>query len=622
MIRSVALSVCCLALAAPSRAPLPDAASNPGTRPAGKWSHDTLFVGIDARPALWRPDSLESPPIDIQAFAEPGGVPSIPGPLVRVREGTVIAVTVRNALADSTLIVHGLMSHPAVRDDTIQVAPGASRVVRFRAGAPGTYVYWGTTSHVATLEDRGGPDSQLGGVIVVDPANERPLNDRLFVITVIDLPGDSARPKPNYERFQVAINGRAWPYTERLTYAQGDSARFRWINASFEAHPMHLHGFFFRVDSRSGELADTIYAPADRRWVVTERLEIGTSMSMLWVTDRTGNWLMHCHIFAHVEPDLLYPFPGDTIAHYPSPTGKPPMAMSGLILGLTVTPRTGALSPAAPALPRRDVRMVLRELPFLVDSSPAISVAFGDTATFGHTARPRDLPVPTLTLIRGQPTRVWIVNRMTTPAAVHWHGIELESYYDGVPGWSGDAHHLEPMIAPGDSFAAEMTPPHAGTFIYHSHIENGHHLASGLYGALIVRDPGVPFDSTREIVLVLGAGELAAGAPPFLNGTLQPAPRALKVGVTYRLRIVNIAENNAIGVALTLRAARVTWRPLAKDGAERPPRDRTPRDAFVRASVGETYDVEWTPEEPGNYFLEFTRAIGVIQRQRWVVSEP
>jgi manganese oxidase len=621
MLRSTALPLLWLALAVHPHAPLPYVSSDPGTHPAGRWSHDTLSVAIDARPARWRPDSLASPPIEIQAFAEAGATPSIPGPLIRVREGSVIVVTLRNGVADSTLIVHGLLPHPATHDDTIQVAPGAARVIRFRAGAPGTYLYWGTTCHAATLADRVGPDSQLEGAIVVDPAGTPSARERIFVITGYYVPGDSTKPKPNRGRFQVAINGRAWPYTDRLTVTQGDTVRWRWVNASFESHPMHLHGFFFRVDSRSGPVADTIYAAADRRWVVTERLDPGTTMSMRWVPERAGNWLMHCHIAAHVQPGLVYPFAGDTLRHYPSPSGHPPMDMSGLILGITVTPR-GARPPVAPPVARRTIRMTLRELPFLVDSSPAIGVALGSTAPPAQPAGGHDIPLSTLVLTRGEPTRIWVVNQLANEAAIHWHGLEIESYFDGVPGWSGSGTHLMPLIAPGDSFAADMTPPRAGTFIFHSHIENGHHMASGAYGALIVTEPGVPFDSTRDIVLVFGAGEMPAHAAPYLNGTLAPAPRELKAGATYRVRIINIMENNEIRVGITLRAQPVPWTPIAKDAGLLPQRDRTLRPSYVRTSVGETYDFAFTPTEPGDYFLEVSRLSGVVQRQLWRVTEP
>ncbi len=623
MFRSAALPLLALALIAPAPTPVAEAAPNQNRHPAGRWSHDTLFVTLEARAALWRIDENDSPPALVQAFADEHGAPSIPGPLIRVREGAVIVATVRNGLADSTLIVHGLVAHPAARDDTVQVRPGASRDVIFRAGASGTYAYWATSRHSASIAVRSGPDGPLGGALVVDPSAGPVPDDRIFVITQIDLDPDSTRPKPNYDRFQLAINGRAWPYTERLTYAQGDSVRMRLVNTGYEFHPMHLHGFYFRVDSRSGLLADTLYAPADRRMVVTERVDPGTTMSMVWVPDRAGNWVFHCHIFAHVEPDLVYPFPGDTIPQYPSPTGKGPMAMSGLMLGITVTPRAGA-APAAPAAepPRRDVRMVLRELPYLVDSAPAISVALGDTATFGRVRLPHDIPVPTLVLTRGQPARLWVVNHMSGPAAVHWHGIELESYYDGIPGWSGEGTHVAPLIAPGDSFAAFMTPPRAGTFIYHSHIENGHHLASGMYGALIVTEPGVPYDSTRDIVLLFGGGELQPDQGLYLNGSRLPPPRALKAGVAYRVRLIDIAENYGVRVAVTFATQPVQWRAIAKDGFDLPGSQRTVRPAVQVANVGETYDFEFTPARPGNYSLEIIRPAGVVSRQLWRVSKP
>jgi len=609
----------CVLLAAPSPASLPEAAPNTNRKAAGRLSHDTLFVSLEARPALWRPDEQESPPVEIQAFSEAGGAPSIPGPLLRVREGATIVATIRNSVPDSTLVVHGFLPHPAAKDDTIQVKAGAERTVTFSAGAKGTYAYWATTTGAPTMVDRGGRDATLGGALVVDPARGPIAEDRIFVITQIDLDGDSTKPKPNYERFQVAINGRAWPHTERLSYTQGDSVRMRWVNTGFEFHPMHLHGFYFRIDSRSGGLADTLYSLAERRMVVTERINPGTTMSMTWVPERPGNWLMHCHIFAHVEPDLLYPFPGDTLPHFASPTGMHPMAMSGLILGIQVKPRAGYVATAPVA--RRTVRMVIGHLPFLVDASPAISVAFGDTATFGRTSGPHDVPVPTLYLTKDEPVRIWVVNHLPTPTAVHWHGIELESYYDGVPGWSGMGKHLEPMIAAGDSFEVQMTPPRAGTFIYHSHMENGHDLAAGLYGALVVQDPATR-DTAKEIILLAGGGDPPLYRSVYLNGSLTPAPRALTVGVTYRVRAIDIAENFGVNGVLTHSARPVQWKRVAKDGFDLPETARTTGDAAFTLMVGETADFEFTPTQPGDYFLELVRGTGVVNRQLWRVSAP
>ena len=50
---------------------------------------------------------------------------------------------------------------------------------------------------------------------------------------------------------------------------------------------------------------------------------------------------------------------------------------------------------------------------------------------------------------RDKPVAITIVNTRTSAPPVHWHGIELESYPDGVPGWSGSGNHILPSVAPG-----------------------------------------------------------------------------------------------------------------------------------------------------------------------------
>ena len=97
---------------------------------------------------------------------------------------------------------------------------------------------------------------------------------------------------------------------------------------------------------------------------------------------------------------------------------------------------------------------------------------------------------PPIVLTRGKETEIEVRNMTTNPTAIHWHGIELESYYDGVPGWTGSGQQTSPAIAPGGSFVARMAPPRAGTFIYHTHWHDRAQLLNGVYGPLIVVEPG------------------------------------------------------------------------------------------------------------------------------------
>ena len=55
---------------------------------------------------------------------------------------------------------------------------------------------------------------------------------------------------------------------------------------------------------------------------------------------------------------------------------------------------------------------------------------------------------PTLVVRQGEKTEIAITNTMQEPTALHWHGIEVESYYDGVPWWGGIDDKRAPAVEP------------------------------------------------------------------------------------------------------------------------------------------------------------------------------
>ena len=110
-------------------------------------------------------------------------------------------------------------------------------------------------------------------------------------------------------RLLFTFNGRMWPYTERFTYTVGDSVRWRLVNLGGGQHPLHLHGFYFRVESRGDGATDTPIPPAKQPLVVTEDIALPGTFQMVWSPDRPGNWLFHCHKPMHMGPwlnDMLY----------------------------------------------------------------------------------------------------------------------------------------------------------------------------------------------------------------------------------------------------------------------------------------------------------------------------
>ncbi len=100
----------------------------------------------------------------------------------------------------------------------------------------------------------------------------------------------------------MVVNGRSWPHTERLSYNVGDTVRWRVLNVSADVHPMHLHGFYYRVVARGDGTGDTSYSEARRDLIVTQRMVPGQTMQLTWIPERAGNWLFHCHIPRHFAP--------------------------------------------------------------------------------------------------------------------------------------------------------------------------------------------------------------------------------------------------------------------------------------------------------------------------------
>jgi len=220
-------------------------------------------------------------------------------------------------------------------------------------------------------------------------------------------------------------------------------------------------------------------------------------------------------------------------------------------------------------------------------------------------------------LTRGERVAFTIVNQSHEGAAIHWHGIELENYADGVPDVSGDSGHVLPMIQPGDSLTVSYTPPRSGTFLYHSHSNEFQQISSGLYGALLVRDPGPARDTTVDKVFVLSDNgptinlvDPSTWPGPLFNGQSKPQPIELKAGVTTRLRLINIRSDLGMLVSLMDGDHPAMWRVVAKDGFTRPVSQAQPRPSIVAIGSGETYDVEVTAQS-GSLALAYRLAAPV-----------
>ncbi|HUF66763.1 MAG TPA: multicopper oxidase domain-containing protein [Gemmatimonadaceae bacterium] len=577
------------------------AVPNDNRIPAGLLSNGVLELELEARAVRWYPETEAGPAIPVYAFAELGQPARIPGPLIRVPAGTEIRVSVRNTLPEPMRLrgLHDL--EPGVADSVV-VAPGATIRLRLRTSAPGTYYYSGRTGPLPPRPIGGSTrDAPLTGALIVDPPGAvNPPNDRVLVITTwadtlaaLGIKSEYADRIMRREGFGrdrwvvMAINGLTWPHTERLHQTVGDTVRWRLISPSVFPHPMHLHGFYFDVDARGDGRLDTLYTPAQRRTVVTEWMLSGTTMAMTWVATRAGNWLFHCHFVPHIS-DALRLTPA-TAAGSSAHGAHAEHGMAGLVMGIHVAPARHARQSREPRA-RRQLRLFVTERPQAWEGHSALSYVLQRGAV--PPARDSVLPAgSTLVLRQNEPAQITVINHSTQATAVHWHGIELESFYDGVGGWSGWGTRLAPMLVPGDSFIVRLTPPRAGTFIYHTHASEGTQLAAGLYGALVVHPENARPDTTDRILLFSISGPTDHGLPA-INGMPAPQPIELRAGVRHRLRVINIAPLESPRVQIMLQGTVQQWRALAKDGADLPRHRAIWQPAELSPHPGETYDFE------------------------------
>jgi manganese oxidase len=601
------LSIACLGLVSTSG--LQEIKSNDNRVAAGRLEAGLLTVNLTAAPGLWFPEEKEGPGHQVYAFGEEGGGLSTPGPLLRVPTGTQIRVTVANRISGKTLQVHGLSDRPG-SPEVLVVPSGATRTVRFRVTSPGTYFYWGTTRGAARIQDRFGPESQLMGALIVDPPGDVP-RDHVYLIGIED---DSGAVPADRRTLSAVINGRSWPHSQITTVTTGDTVRMRWINTSDRVHPMHLHGFYFTVNGRGDIAQDTSYDDAARRLAVTELVLQGQTMSVSWVPERPGNWLMHCHMAAHMSPDLR--------ARHVSMGGKhnhTMEAMAGLVIGWRVLPRPESAAPPEEAGPRRNLRLLVQS------SRDRYWGAAGMGFVLQNGAEPRsdsvEIPGPPIVLTRGEPVQITVVNHLQDATSIHWHGIELDSYFDGVSGWSGDGRRTAPHVNGGDSFAVRFTPPRAGTFIYHSHFDEERQLGSGLYGPIIVLEPGKRYDPETDRPWILsqaGPTKGAGRARVTLNGSRSPVIE-MQAKRLHRIRLIHIAATLPLRFSILRDTVPVAWRAIAKDGADLPPSQALVRPARQIIGVGEAYDFEFDPGEPGELRLVVkdlagrTRVAGVLR---------
>ncbi|QOD61850.1 multicopper oxidase domain-containing protein [Polaribacter haliotis] len=105
------------------------------------------------------------------------------------------------------------------------------------------------------------------------------------------------------------------------------------------------------------------------------------------------------------------------------------------------------------------------------------------------------IPGPTLEFTEGEYAVIYVKNEMRVETSVHWHGLLLPNFYDGVP------YLNTPPIEPGHTQKYEFPIKQSGTYWYHSHTMLQEQ--SGVYGSIVIQPKEKVLDYDKELVLML-----------------------------------------------------------------------------------------------------------------------
>jgi nitrite reductase (NO-forming) len=225
-----------------------------------------------------------------------------PGPIVHVREGQTVEMT----LVNGGSIPHSIDFHAARIAPNVafkDVAPGESFTFRFKAGDPGVYMYHCGTKPVLAHIANG-----MYGAIVVDPAKPLLKADREYVLVASEwyLDGDGIEKPASLSMDKAramapdwtTFNGYANQYvTHPLKANPGDTVRFYVVAAGPTLDTdFHVVGTIF---NRAWVNADVTNPP--QNGVQTVLVPAGGGGVFDVKIDEPGLYPFVSHAFAHVD---------------------------------------------------------------------------------------------------------------------------------------------------------------------------------------------------------------------------------------------------------------------------------------------------------------------------------
>ena len=229
----------------------------------------------------------------------------VPGPMLRVRVGDTVQLTLANR-ADSTQ-VHSIDLHAVTGGHGggahTQVAPGKEETITFKALSPGLYVYHCATPMVAHHISAG-----MYGMILVEPEGGLSKVDREFYVMQGDLYTTHAHGAKGHQEFDVnkmshempdyyLFNGAIGALTKehKMTAKVGETVRVYFgVGGPNKVSSLHVIGEIFDKVYSEGSLSSV------RKDVQTTLVAAGGATVVEFKLEYPGNYLLVDHALSRV----------------------------------------------------------------------------------------------------------------------------------------------------------------------------------------------------------------------------------------------------------------------------------------------------------------------------------
>jgi nitrite reductase (NO-forming) len=257
----------------------------------------------------------------------------VPGPMLRVKQGDTVALTLANA--KSSRMVHSIDLHAVTGGhgggEHTQVAPGQSKTVTFKALNPGLYVY-----HCATASVPHHISAGMYGLILVEPEEGLPPVDREFYVMQGDLYTSHAAGTKGHHEFNhdragdelptfYTFNGAVGALTKefKLTANVGETVRVYFgVGGPNKVSSFHAIGEIFDKVYSEGSVSSV------KKDVQTTLVAPGGATIVDFKVNYPGKYLLVDHALSRVGKGLVAALevsgPADAAIYQPSSAAEGP----------------------------------------------------------------------------------------------------------------------------------------------------------------------------------------------------------------------------------------------------------------------------------------------------------